>query len=351
MAALLCSTVLPWTVSEVRAFKIELDYSYDTGSDDFFGTNTQAKSAAEQAAADIGALITTALAPVQNAYTGSDGFTSVTFDWDYLFTNPSDGTQESIPSPSLAANTVKIFVGVQELAGDTLGSGGPGGVQVGIAASNISPTYLQNAIDAAGVNSNNGIGRGAGPVIQNVSGTASFAGYPGSYDLDIGVGIGNLWFDVDTDNKKGKDDDATLESFWHFDHTTPVADGKIDFYSVALHEILHALGVGVSDTWDDQVSGSTRWTGSEAIASHGTGNGLIESGSGHITTGTMSNRLSDGTSQIAVMAPFLNEGERRTLTELDAAFLRDLGYTTVPEPGSATLLVSASVLLTLRRKK
>ncbi|MBT8044447.1 MAG: hypothetical protein KJO79_05795 [Verrucomicrobiae bacterium] len=348
----LCATMsLACTASDLKAFNIELDFSHDSGGDNFFATNTAAKSAVEQAAQDIGNLITTALAPVKESYSGEDGFTTVAFNWEYLYTNPDDGTEESIPSPSIAANTVKIYVGVRELAGDTLGSGGPGGVQLGISASNISPTYLQNALDQAAYNSNNGIGRGAGPVIQNITGTASFSGTPGSYDLDVGVGIGNLWFDVDTDNKKGKDDDATLESFWHFDHTTPVTAGKVDFYSVALHELLHAVGFGVSATWDDQLSGSSDWTGSEVISLTGSGTGLIDATSGHIADGITSNRLSDGVSQTAVMGPIINQGERRLLTELDAAFLRDLGYTTIPEPSTLMLLAFAlSPLVFIRTK-
>jgi len=188
-------------------------------------------------------------------------------------------------------------------------------------------------------------------VIKNVTGTAYLGATPGTYNVDLGIGIGNLWFDVDTDNKRGTDNAATLDSFWHFDHTTTPASGKYDFYSVALHEILHTLGVGLSDTWDDQVSGSTNWTGSEASSVNGTGNGLIESGSGHIANGTMSVRLSDGEIQQAAMAPSLNQGERRYLTELDSAILVDLGYTTVPEPSSLILLGSIFPLLLFRRKK
>lgn len=338
-------------LSQASALTIELDYIYDIGSDNFFGTNAAAKAAVEQAATDISTHITTELAPVTSSYSGKDGFTTTTFNWQYLFTNPTDGSSATIASPSLAANTIKIFVGVQEMADDSLASGGPGGVNLGISATSISPTYLQNALDIASVNSNNGIGRGAGPVIHNISNTSSFAGYPGSYDLDIGVGIGNLWFDVDTDNKRGTDDTATLDSFWHFDHTTSPAADKYDFYSVALHEILHTLGLGLSETWDDQISGSTNWTGSEAIRVNGTGNGLIESGSGHITSETTSARLSDRLPQIAAMASNLNQGERRELTELDSAILIDLGYTTVPEPTSLIFLGSIFPLLLFRRKK
>ena len=41
---------------------------------------------------------------------------------------------------------------------------------------------------------------------------------------------------------------------WHYDHTTSVDAGQFDFYSAALHELLHAIGFGTSNSWDDLVS-------------------------------------------------------------------------------------------------
>ena len=66
----------------------------------------------------------------------------------------------------------------------------------------------------------------------------------------------------------------------------------------------------------------------------------------------MSTRLSDGLAQEAVMDPTITVGTRKTLTELDLAFLRDLGFTTVPEPSRMLLLfVGAVGLLRIRRRE
>jgi hypothetical protein len=47
----------------------------------------------------------------------------------------------------------------------------------------------------------------------------------------------------------------------------------------------------------------------------------------------MSTRISDGAAQEAVMDPTLTQGTRKSLTALDLAFLRDIGYTTItPTP-------------------
>jgi hypothetical protein len=124
--------------------------------------------------------------------------------------------------------------------------------------------------------------------------------------------------------------------------------GKDDFYSVALHELLHALGFGVSETWDSLVSGNN-WLGAQASAFAGSGVNLVEPG--HVASGKMSVRLSDGLPQESVMDPTLTEGTRKKLTTLDLAFLRDIGYITIPEPGTATaLLLGTLITLSTRRR-
>ncbi|MEZ5305443.1 MAG: hypothetical protein R3F11_33100, partial [Verrucomicrobiales bacterium] len=59
-------------------------------------------------------------------------------------------------------------------------------------------------------------------------------------------------------------DNATTD--WHFDHTTVPVGDKYDFYTTALHEIGHILGLSTGwDDWLDLVSGGA-FTGSAAIA-------------------------------------------------------------------------------------
>ncbi len=92
--------------------------------------------------------------------------------------------------------------------------------------------------------------------------------------------------------------------------------------------MLHAIGIGTAESWDDEISG-TNWSGSEVETLTGSGGGLVASDGGHIASGTMSTRLSDGQPQEVVMDPTLTLGTRKELTVLDLAFLRDIGYETI----------------------
>ncbi|MEJ6571259.1 MAG: PEP-CTERM sorting domain-containing protein, partial [Akkermansiaceae bacterium] len=66
-------------------------------------------------------------------------------------------------------------------------------------------------------------------------------------------------------------------------------------------------------------------------------------------------RLNDGFLQEAIISPTITLGIRKELTELDVAFLTDLGYemaaAPVPEPSVILLLVGAAFLVLPRRKR
>jgi len=201
------------------------------------------------------------------------------------------------------------------------------------------------AMNNAEAASNAALTRGAGPLFGTFTGPEA-----GGYSVSYGALAGSLWFDNNTDNTGGIDSEATLDSFWHFELSTPIEPTQNDFYSVALHEMLHAIGVGTSDTWNSKRSGTT-WLGGEAKALNGgSGTNLLFSDGAHLRSGLLSPRLSDGVMQEVVMDPTLTTGTRKYLTQMDLAFLRDLGYTTVPEPSAAALLASALLVLTGRRK-
>ena len=193
--------------------------------------------------------------------------------------------------------------------------------------------------------SNTSLERGIGVTMNTLSGALG----GNSFDLSYGPMIGNLWFDNDSDNDGVADDATTLGTYWHFDHTTSVGAGKSDFYSVALHEILHSLGFsGSNDSFAANSSGLD-WTGAEVIAELGDGTGALHTGASHIANGTMSQTL-DGVPQEAVMDPSITTGTRKEITTLDLAFLRDMGYETVPEPSSALLIGLSGVVLLRRRR-
>ncbi|TLD71764.1 PEP-CTERM sorting domain-containing protein [Phragmitibacter flavus] len=328
-------------------FTIELDYSLTDTTSGFF-SNAAAKAAVDAAAADISALLAptllTAISPagtpnVDNI-TGTAGGSSATANWSYDFTDPDLGGTVTIASPSLAANTIRIYVGAQPLSGTTLGMGGPSGAGIGLSAS-ISGGTFGTAVDNMETLSNTYMGRGAGPTIGSLSGSIGSE----SYTLSYGMAIGQLWFDNDG------------STTWNFDHTATTFTGS-DLYSVALHEILHAIGFGESETWEENVIGN-EWQGVTVSGILGGSTAIIDGSGSHLIENLMSWTLGIGagapstsTLQEVVMDPTLTQGTRKYLTLLDAAILTDLGYATViPEPSRALLLLFGFALLHTRRRR
>jgi hypothetical protein len=333
-----CTLVVGLGVSSASAVNVVLDFSNEAN---FFLGNPTALSAVNKAAADLSAALTSNLAATTDTSTGTVGGSSVTYDFSLNYTNPSAGGTVSIANAAVPANEFRVFVGQRNLTGSTLGEGGPGSFGLGASGSG-GPTAA--AVTAANVAGSANLGRGAGPSYGPITG--SFGG--GTINVTAGPILGNLWFDVDTDNNGSVDSASTLSNFWHYDPNTPVPSGKIDLYSVALHEIIHALGLGTSSTWDALSSNdSPNWTGTNVISLLGSGANTVAPG--HINGSLQSPRLLDGVLQDTVMAPSITFGERKTLTLLDRAFLQDLGYSVaIPEPTMLALLVMA-MPLTLRR--
>ncbi len=351
VSATLCAALL---MSKADA-GIILDYSNDGG---FFAapSHTQAKAALEKAVSDIDGVINYNLGAIVNDVTvgtsaggvGAGGKT-LNFDFKYSYTNPSSGATVEILNTAMAANEVRIFVGMRNLTGATLGQGGPGGAGLSVSGSDAGGgTFAAAVANAQAVDEHR---RGGGPTISTLSGT--IAGAP--FSFGVGATVGNLWFDSDTNNDGATDNDTTLNANWHFDSTTAVAAGKSDFYSVALHETLHAIGFGTSQTWNSLITGGDDWTGANAIAANGgSGVNLVDLASGaHIASGIMSTRLSDGVLQETVMSPSITIGTQKSLTALDVAFLKDLNYSivAVPEPSSLLLIAAVAGLVTARARR
>ncbi len=315
-------------LSTCSAVTISLNYTQDN----FFGSVPNSRATLNRAAADISAAITSSLSAVTNdVWTGIFAGATATTDWEYRYTNPTTGATTVIPSATIPADQIVIFVGARNLTGaNTLGGGGPAGMGYNLTVSG-NPANYQTALNIAASNANSAYRRGnAGPVLSSFS-TVTFnegATNETTYNFNAGytAAYGNLWFDVDQNNDGNRDSIGSLNNYWNWDYNVTSFAGKNDLYSVALHEILHAIGFGASETWNSRASG-TNWSGPNAIALNGTGNNLINSG--HIAQSANSYRVSDGVAQKPVMVPSLTTGERRQLTALDLAFLRDLGYSTI----------------------
>lgn len=331
--------ILALPAGPVPALTIIFDYSHDVADgNDFFGGNEAARQALEQAGADISAAITTVLGaittdPVQGVFGG----TTATFDARFSYLNPATGDTVTLDDTLLTADEFRIFVGTQVLSANTLGQGGPGGNGFSFGGGG-DPAEWEQAV-ATGESLFNAQYLRGGPLVSSFAGSATLGATTAEYALTFGPSLGNLWFDVDTNNDTVLDDAATLASFWHFDHTTAVDPAKYDFYSVALHEILHTLGFGITEAWDQFVANTVDWTGQAVIDDTGSGVGILHTDSVHIATGTESLTLAGGVVQEAVMDPNIANGQRKELTTLDMAFLEDMGWSVaaVPEPATVAL--------------
>jgi hypothetical protein len=304
------------------SYAINIVLEYQAG--ELFGAtlDATAKNTINAAAADLSAAITTTLNAINtDIYVGTNGpDTTATFNMKYTLTNPSGVGSLDIDPATIPFNTVTMRVGTQSLAGSTLGVGGPNGGGYQLNGSGF-PGQWVGAVGNAESATEAAYKRGGGPTIGTLSGSSTLGGATANFSIDYGIAYGSLSFDRDSSNE------TTLNNYWHFNHTTPVAAGKNDLYSVALHEMLHAIGIGTSSSWTSKVSGGTNWNGSEVIGLYGSGAGLVSSG--HIADGIMSTRISDGTPQEVVMDPTITQGTRKSLTALDLAFLRDIGYSTI----------------------
>ncbi len=275
------------TAGAAQAITIEFDYSYDSG----FLTQDY-RDVLDAVAGEFGSRITDSLAAINssgvNSYRGAIGLLT---DSGPLLTAPI----------SVAADTVRVYVGTQALGGTTLGIGGSG-------------------YSAGGTN--------------DFFDLLATRGQPEPSSVNFTPVTGQIVFDMDT-NWYLDDDVTTVESF----------SGLFDFYSIAVHELGHVLGVGASDAWSNQISGST-FTGSNAVSVFGGPVPLANSG--HVAKSITSTFM--GELQEPALTPSISIGQRKYLTDLDWALLADVGWevapvTAVPEAQTWAMMLAGLGLL------
>ena len=280
-----------FAVSAQAQFTISFDYSYD--SEGFFtGDNASRKTNLEAAGTYISNIFSSTSL---NAITPTPGEPNT---WNATFTNPGDGSSGSITNPTYAANVYTIYAGGRELDGSTLGLGGAGGFN----------------------------GSGYGDWFSDIR-------YRGNGTFNTGWG-GSLTFDTGTS--------------WYFDsdiNTVEDMGSMFDFFSVAIHEIIHVMGFGTTDSWTNLVDNGDpgEFNGAYATALAGS-NPTLSSGNGHWAAGTESTKYGTETTQEAAMDPDIAANERKYITALDIAGLRDIGYSAVPEPSTIALIFGLTVL-------
>jgi len=272
-----------------HAINIEFDYRYDTN--DFLTTNY--RSILEAAADEIGVRITDSLAAISstgvNAYQASIGL----LDAGPVLTEPI----------SVAQDTIVVYVGASNLGGTTLGIGGNG----------YNASGTSDFIDLLAT-------RGQSePTSQNFTPTT-----------------GQIVFDA--------------EATWYLDSdvTTVEAFSGFDFYSVAIHELGHVLGIGTSEAWFNDISGND-FVGANAVAAYG---GPVPlAGTGHVDKSILSSFM--GALQEPSLTPSIASGQRKYLTELDWALLADVGWqvTAVPEAQTWAMMLAGLGLLGWRMQR
>ncbi|WP_051906688.1 matrixin family metalloprotease [Methylomarinum vadi] len=284
--------VIGMTSIRADAITLQLDYSYDNNH--FFDTPLK-RGVLNSAASYFESRISDRLGAI--ASTNSNRFTAT-------FVNPSTGRTTELQDFDVAADTLVVFAGGRDLGGSSLGVGGPGGYSI---------SGTQQYFDAS-------ISRGQGDgTIISVSGDTAY---------DFAPWGGSITFDTD--------------SAWYFDSDIGTVENigpQNDFFSVALHELSHLLGFGVSDSWYNQVTEGV-FTGDNTNSVYGSDVPLSVGGA-HWQDGTIS--LVDGIDQKAAMTPSIIRGSRKYFTDLDLAGLQDVGWqiSAVPVPASAFSFLTA----------
>jgi hypothetical protein len=294
-----------------QAISVTIDYSFD--SNNFFGAGNpqgaaaglQAKATLEAAAGFYSNLLTDSLSVIQTPpeYHSTAGGSAV-WHWTAEFENPSTGADTMLTDPTIPAGQYRIYVGAQTLSGSEAGHGAPGGIGFSYNAGGSFNSQSEiDQITATGAEFDNEVHHRDKPT--------GFADWGGTISFDT-------------------------NTTWHYDYTTAPLNGQVDFYSVALHELGHTLGLGDSDEWnalvDDSNPSLPKFVGPNAESVYGQPVPIYSVDLAHWADDTMSTIYGTTTSQEAVMSPFITVGTRKKVTTLDAAALKDIGWSVAAPP-------------------
>jgi hypothetical protein len=267
-------SVLSWHGTAWAGLQFQFDYRYDSRG--FFNA-PERREALETAGRMVNRYVDSLEAIIPSPPTNT---------WSSFFTPPDNSSSIILSNLEVPADTMQIFVGGADIDG-----------------------RLAQAIDTAPV----GFGSPEWKAIVSYRGEPGAALRPAT---DFGPMGGTITFN-----------DDPSEFQWHFsDSTTGLESKEFDFITVAMHEILHLLGVGISVSWNDQVNDVRQFTGPAArlVGSPTNPNLELDATEAHWKSGTKSTW--NGKVQEALLAPGIFPGRRAFVTALDRAVLRDLGW-------------------------
>jgi hypothetical protein len=304
----LCLIGLP-----ASAITVEINYNYGAS---FFPVGSQARAALDAAASYFSNILNDTFSAIQTpAPLVKPNGTNYSWHWEMQFINPSTSSSSVIINdPTVAADRYIVYAGARNLTAPTLGIGGPGGYYLSHGGS----YHPNDAAQVAQITSD------FEDAVENRGETSGFARWGGTISFD-----------------------SSPQAPWHFNHTTPPSGNVTDFYSVAIHELAHALGFGEeaddrTTPWESQVSGEV-FIGNNAIVQYGGAVPLNPETNGvpdlsHWENGTSSVVYGTSTAQEAAMVPDLFQGTRKLFTALDAAAIKDIGWTVIAPPPPANVL-------------
>lgn len=288
------------------AVDIVFDYQYDSG----FFLDASRRALLDQAAAVYENRLNDTLAAFTSAGQNQA---------DFAFLNPAtpvDALPEFIFGGSVAQNEIRIYVaGSYDLNSGISYIKSPDDRILGTAS--LGTTFVTSG-DAGFAET--ALGRGQAGALGPAAAQSDWGYWGGSISFDQRA---DWYFDADI---------GTSESFAGF-----------DFYSAALHEIGHVLGLGKSPAYFNQISGGS-FAGAAVLALTGGPQPLNGSDLAHWQPGLTH------AGQVSVMNPTLASGQRLTVTELDFAALDDIGWevSPVPEPAHWGLMLTGLGLLAWR---
>jgi hypothetical protein len=317
--SLLC-VVMAFVAHPATAFNITIDYTFDlpaNGGNNFFGSNNpqgltggnQAKAAFDAAASYYSTILTDTfdaivIPPTYHSVTlGSTG--TITWSWQEQFQHPSDtnpNNQVSVTNPVVGTDQYVIYAGARSLSGSEAGFGGSGGFF------RPAPTVTGTGFTQTDQNNADTITANFDHLITKRGELSGFANWGGVITFD--------------------NDGSTP---WFFNHLATPSGNVTDFYSVAIHELGHALGLGASSEWQALATGPN-FSGPIATVQNNFIPVPLSPDKAHWANGTNSVVYGTTTPQETAMDPSIQNGTRKKLTALDAAGLQDIGWSLGPAP-------------------